>query len=93
MDKTYIFLAKKGFFPVPKVDKTYFFLDEKKQKGKKKQRQKNPPWIKLPTLVGTLVGGVGDLDLTFDLAIVTLTYKFLSKLYLGNHKVWDVVTW
>ena len=28
-----------------------------------------------------------DLDLTFDLAVVTLTYKILSGLYLGNHKV------
>ena len=28
-----------------------------------------------------------DLDLTFDLAIVTLTYKILFGLYLGNHKV------
>ena len=28
-----------------------------------------------------------DLDLTFDLAIVTLTYKTLSVLYLGNCKV------
>ena len=27
------------------------------------------------------------LDLTFDLAIVTLTYKILSGLYLGNRKV------
>ena len=25
-----------------------------------------------------------DLDLTFDLAVVTLTYKILSGLYLGN---------
>ena len=28
-----------------------------------------------------------DLDLTFDLAVVTLTYKILSGLYLGNCKV------
>ena len=28
-----------------------------------------------------------DLDLTFDLAIVTLTYKILSWLYVGNRKV------
>ena len=28
-----------------------------------------------------------DLDLTFDLAIVTLTYNDLSGLYFGNHKV------
>ena len=44
-------------------------------------------------LVGTLVRGCrcamswSDLDLTFDLAIVTLTYKILSGLYLGNSKV------
>ena len=25
-----------------------------------------------------------DLDLTFDLAVVTLTYKILSGVYLGN---------
>ena len=28
-----------------------------------------------------------DFDLTFDLAVVTLTFKFLSELYYGNHKV------
>ena len=28
-----------------------------------------------------------DLDLTFDLAVVTLTYKILSRLYLRNHKM------
>ena len=28
-----------------------------------------------------------DLDLTFDLAVVTLTYKILSGLHLGNCKV------
>ena len=28
-----------------------------------------------------------DLDLTFDFAIVTLTYKILSGLYLRNCKV------
>ena len=39
--------------------------------------------------MGTLVRGGrcatswSDLDLTFDLAIVTLTYKILSGLYLG----------
>ena len=27
-----------------------------------------------------------DLDLTFDLAVVTLTFKILSGLYLRNHK-------
>ena len=42
-------------------------------------------------MVGTLVGGCRyatswcDLDLTFDLAVVTLTYKILSRLYLGKH--------
>ena len=41
-------------------------------------------------MAGTLVRGCrcatswSDLDLTFDLAIVTLTYKILSRLYLGN---------
>ena len=28
-----------------------------------------------------------DLDLTFDLAVVTLSLKILSDPYLGNHKV------
>ena len=31
-----------------------------------------------------------DLDLTFDLAIVTLTYKILFGLYLRNRKVYEV---
>ena len=34
-----------------------------------------------------------DPDLTFDLAAETLSLKILSKLYLGNHKVKEVVTW
>ena len=34
-----------------------------------------------------------DLDLTFDLAVVTLTYKILSGLYLGNLKVWEIDIW
>ena len=34
-----------------------------------------------------------DLDLTFDLAVMTFTYKILSRLYLGNHKVYEVDTW
>ena len=34
-----------------------------------------------------------DLDLTFDFAVVTLTYKILTGLYLGNHKVLEVDTW
>ena len=34
-----------------------------------------------------------DLDLTFDLTVVTLTYKILSGLYLGNRKVQEVDTW
>ena len=44
-------------------------------------------------MVGTLVRGCrcaaswGDLDLTFDFAVVTLIYKILSGLYLGNRKV------
>ena len=28
-----------------------------------------------------------DLDLTFDLAVVTLTFKIMSGLYLRNRKV------
>ena len=41
-------------------------------------------------MVGTLVRGCRcatlwcDLDLTFDLAVVTLTYKILSRLYIGT---------
>ena len=44
-------------------------------------------------MVGILVRGCrcatpwSDLDLTFDLAVVTLIYKILSGLYLGNRKV------
>ena len=44
-------------------------------------------------LVGTLVRGcrcatsLCDLDLTFDLAVVTLTYKILSRIYLEHCKV------
>ena len=44
-------------------------------------------------MVGTLIGGCRygmswcDLDLTFNLAVVTLAYKILSGLYLGNHEV------
>ena len=44
-------------------------------------------------MVGTLVRGCRsaaswcDLDLTDDLNVVTLTYKILSGLYLGNRKV------
>ena len=34
-----------------------------------------------------------DLDLTFDLAAVTLSLKILSWLYRGNHKVQEVDTW
>ena len=34
-----------------------------------------------------------DLDLTFDLAVVTLTYKMLPGLYLGKCKVWEVDIW
>ena len=34
-----------------------------------------------------------DLDLTFEFTIVTLTYKILSGLYLGNVKVLEVYTW
>ena len=44
-------------------------------------------------MVGTLVRGCRyamswcDLDLTFDLVVMTLSLKNLSGLYLGNHKV------
>ena len=44
-------------------------------------------------LLGTLVRGCRcatswcDLDSMFDLAVVTLTYKILSGLYIRNHKV------
>ena len=34
-----------------------------------------------------------DLDLTFDLAVVTLTYKILFGLCLGFHKVQNIDTW
>ena len=34
-----------------------------------------------------------DLDLTFDLALVVLTFNILSGQYLGNHKVKEVDTW
>ena len=50
-------------------------------------------------MVGTMVRGYRcatswcDLDLTIDLAIVTLTFKILSGLYLGNHKVKEIDTW
>ena len=43
-------------------------------------------------MVGTLVRGCRcatswcDLDLTFHIAVVTLIYKILSGLYLGNSK-------
>ena len=44
-------------------------------------------------MVGTLVRmcmcttSWSDLDLTFDLAVVNLSLKILSGLYLGNRKV------
>ena len=34
-----------------------------------------------------------DLDLTFDLVIVTLTYNVLSRLYLGSRQLYDVDSW
>ena len=34
---------------------------------------------------------LSDLDFTFDLAVVTLSFKILSGLYFGNHKVCDVM--
>ena len=36
---------------------------------------------------------LSDLDLTFDLAVVTLTNKILSGLYLRNRKVYEVDIW
>ena len=42
---------------------------------------------------GWALGKSCDLDLTFDLSIVTLTYKILSGLYLKNCKVLEVDTW
>ena len=34
-----------------------------------------------------------NLDLTFDLAVVTLSSNMLSGLYLGNRKAREVDTW
>ena len=34
-----------------------------------------------------------DLDLTFDLVVVTFSLKILSGLYLRNRKLWEVDTW
>ena len=34
-----------------------------------------------------------DLDLTFDLVILTMSFKILSGLFLGFHKVQKVDTW
>ena len=36
---------------------------------------------------------ISDLDLTFDLAVVTLIFKILSGLYLRNLTVKEVDTW
>ena len=50
-------------------------------------------------MVGTYVWGFRYamswcyLDLTFDLAVVTLSLKILSGLYIGNRKVQEVYTW
>ena len=47
-------------------------------------------------MLGTLVSGCKcasswcDLDLTFDLAVVTLTFKIFSRLYARNHKVQEM---
>ena len=51
-------------------------------------------------MVRTLVGRCrcasyglwSDLNLTFDLAVVTLTFKILPRLYIGNCKVKKVDT-
>ena len=34
-----------------------------------------------------------DIYLTFDLVVVILTYEILSRLYVGNCKMYEVVTW
>ena len=34
-----------------------------------------------------------DLDLTFDFAVVTLTFKIFCGLYLGNCRMLEVDTW
>ena len=34
-----------------------------------------------------------DLDLTFDLPVVTFTFKILCGLYLSNRKAEEVDTW
>ena len=44
------------------------------------------------TLVGCATSWCG-LDLTFDLDVVTLSLKILSRLYLGNRKVSELDTW
>ena len=55
--------------------------------GKKKRPDESPKPSKKKS------SSVCDLDLTFDLDVVTLIYKILSKLYLGNRKVLEVDTW
>ena len=50
-------------------------------------------------MVGTLVSGCRcapswcDLDMTFDIAVVTLTYKIFYRPNLGNCKVCEVDTY
>ena len=50
-------------------------------------------------MVGTLFRGYRcatsccDLNLSFDLAVVTFSLKILSRLYFGNCKVQEVDTW
>ena len=34
-----------------------------------------------------------DLDFTFDLVIVTMSFKILSRLFVGFHKVEKVANW
>ena len=43
--------------------------------------------------VGVEPRGVCHLDLTFYLALVTMNFKILSWLYLGNYKVYELNTW
>ena len=59
---------------------------DKKKKKKKCNTKKHK--VLSSYLVGTLVGGcrcamsLCDLDLTFDLSVVTLTFNILSRQYL-----------
>ena len=43
--------------------------------------------------MGKSLSALCDLDLTFELAVVTLSLKILSGLYLGNRMMYEVDTW